>query len=302
MFIVFNRPAPTLQVLKQIRKAKPKLLFVAQDGPRLGNEDDRHKVKKVLELIKETVDWDCKIEYLVRETNLGCRRAVSEAINWFFEYVDRGIILEDDCFPEQSFFRFCDETLDFYQNDPRIGAICGTRLGKTKSSESSFSLSFYGGVWGWATWKNRWQTYYKSHSKWNSPFVLYKICSCFSSRNEFLNVMNVLAATRNHDTWDFHWFFTRLANRFLTVVPRVNLISNLGFGKEATHTTGTNEDLAELPISPHEFPLQFPDIEVDRIYDTTYAQICGFDKLTASRKYYNWVAFCYSFFSKKWNS
>jgi len=159
LFLIFNRPNTTQKVFNAIRQAKPKQLFVAADGPRKGKEGEKEKYEQAREII-EQVDWNCEVRTLFREKNLGCKIAASSAIDWFFENVDEGIILEDDCLPSQSFFRFCQELLEYYRDDTRIMMISGNnfQFGKVRG-EGSYYFSKYAHVWGWATWRRAWKHY-----------------------------------------------------------------------------------------------------------------------------------------------
>jgi len=159
LFLIFNRSDTTQLVFNEIRKAQPAQLFIAADGPRKDRPEDIENCRKVREIIRQ-VDWDCSVSTLFRDENLGCKRGVSSAIDWFFSHVDEGIILEDDCVPDPSFFPFCQELLERYRDDERIMVISGDNLqfGRRKSQYSYyFSRCFH--LWGWATWKRAWDNY-----------------------------------------------------------------------------------------------------------------------------------------------
>ena len=123
--MVFNRPDTTKQVFETIRKARPAQLFVAADGPRENRPDEAEKCAEVRRIVDNGIDWDCKVHRLYRDKNLGCKIACSSAIDWFFEHVDEGIILEDDTLPHPTFFQFCEELLKRYRDDERIMLISG---------------------------------------------------------------------------------------------------------------------------------------------------------------------------------
>ena len=147
LYLVFNRPGSTQITFEILRKLKPKYLFIGADGPRDGNSEDKRNCNRVKNII-ETVDWDCRLHKLFRNNNLGCKRAVSEAIGWFFDQVEKGIILEDDCLPNQSFFRFCSELLEKYKDDNRVGLISGNNFnfGTPARNDYSYYFSKWGGV------------------------------------------------------------------------------------------------------------------------------------------------------------
>ena len=171
LFLVFNRPDTTTQVFKKIRQAKPPRLYVASDGPRDGNSDDKKKVTKVREIATK-VDWPCEVKTLFRDKNLGCKKGVSTAITWFFEHEEQGIILEDDCVPNLDFFTFCENLLQRYDKDERISTITGNNFqdGKWRGN-ASYYFSKYNHCWGWATWRRSWKNYdgdIKFWSKWSN--------------------------------------------------------------------------------------------------------------------------------------
>ena len=177
LFLVFNRPDTTKQVFEAIRQAQPPRLYIASDGHRSDREGEWEKVKTVRDYVVNNIDWDCEVKTLFREKNLGCRIAVSTAISWFFENEEQGIILEDDCFPDQSFFPFCEELLWKYQDDKRIMMITGTNsLGTWKSELQSYHFSIYGSIWGWATWKRAWNLYFKKYFHFKKNIRFYTSC------------------------------------------------------------------------------------------------------------------------------
>ena len=159
LFIIFNRPDVTLRVFNELKKQKPKYLFIAADGPRAGFEDDIDKCKRVREVVLNEIDWDCEVKTLFRDLNLGCGHAVSGAIDWFFENVEKGIILEDDCLPNKSFFYFCENLLESYKENDEVFAISGANFQDKKIGKASYFFSKYLYVWGWATWRRAWENY-----------------------------------------------------------------------------------------------------------------------------------------------
>ena len=159
LFLIFNRPETTIQVFSAIKKAQPNRLYIAADGPRPEYPDEVNHCK-IARTIATNVDWDCEVKTLFRDQNLGCRLAVSQAIDWFFEQEPEGIILEDDCLPNQSFFWFCKELLEKYRNETRIMHIGGTnfQFGKNRTNYSYY-FSRYAHIWGWASWRREWKYY-----------------------------------------------------------------------------------------------------------------------------------------------
>lgn len=267
LFIVFNRPDTTMMVLQAIRDAKPSKLYVAADGPRSSKNGEDRIVEKVRRQVLESVDWECDVKTLFHRENRGCKNAVSSAISWFFENERRGIILEDDCLPHPSFFRFCEELLERYEDDGRVGQISGDNFQNgIRRGEGDYYFSRYNHIWGWATWSDRWENYDVELRELDSfkPFE-----GMFQSRREKLYWKEIFEKTKGGkiDTWDFQWTFTLWINKQLTILPNVNLVSNIGFGIDATHTTIENE-FSNLPtnalqIKNHPVTVQ-REIDADR--------------------------------------
>jgi hypothetical protein len=259
LFLVFNRPDTTKQVFEAIRKARPAKLYVAADGPRENNETDAQNIKQVKSIVTN-VDWNCELKTLFRNENLGCKIAVSSAIDWFFENEEEGIILEDDCLPHASFFRFCEELLDKYREDKRICMISGDnfQFGR-KRTEYSYYFSRYPHIWGWASWRRVWRNYDVNMELWpkirrdNWLYGYLWEKECVEHWTEIFD--NVYEG--KIDTWDYQWVFTSWIQNSLVILPNVNLVSNIGFGESATHTTKTNI-LAQLEAGPIKFPLLHP--------------------------------------------
>lgn len=238
LFLVFNRLDTTKQVFEAIRQAKPPRLYVTADGSRETKEGEEEKVKAVRDYIISNIDWKCEVKTLFREQNHGCKMAVSGAIDWFFENEEMGIILEDDCLPSQSFFWFCEELLERYKDDMRVGMISGDNFQKgIKRGEADYYFSLYSHIWGWASWANRWKNYdvMLNHIK-DSSFID-DLFENKQTKKYWLNVFEEMKEQKI-DTWDYQWTFTLWNNRQLTILPNINLVKNIGFGADATHTTG----------------------------------------------------------------
>ncbi len=240
LFLVFNRPEITQRVFEEIKKQKPKFLFIAADGPRQDNKQDVEKCQVTRNLVVKGIDWDCEVKTLFRDENLGCGIAVSEAITWFFNNVEQGIILEDDCLPHFSFFGYCETLLEKYKNDENVYGISGNNFQNgILRGEASYFFSDYSHIWGWASWKRAWK-YYDFNLENLEGFEKSKIINKIDKRKIFKNYWILIfkkTANKEIDTWDYQWLFTIWHNRGMMVAPNVNLISNIGFGKQATHTT-----------------------------------------------------------------
>jgi hypothetical protein len=260
LFLIFNRPDLTQLVFESIRNAAPKQLFIAADGPRPDISQDKEQCERTRQIV-DVIDWDCETHTLFRETNLGCKRAVYSAINWFFNHVESGVILEDDCLVHHTFFRFCAELLKRYYNDERIMAISGDNFQQgMQRTQYSYYFSRYNHIWGWATWRRAWQHYDVEMKHWpvlRESLWLMDIISDETAATYWRKAFDKAHADKI-DTWDFAWTYTCWMQNGLTVLPEVNLVSNIGFGNEATHTKSRKSRVANLSTTTIEFPLRHP--------------------------------------------
>ena len=250
LFLVFNRPNETKQVFETIRKAKPKQLFIAADGPRTDRADENEICKNVRG-IATNIDWDCEVKTLFRDENLGCGKAVSLAITWFFKHVEEGIILEDDCLPNESFYNFCSTLLEKYRNNQQIMHISGNNFQNgIWRGEGSYYFSQFPHIWGWATWKRAWRPYDLELKNFPAFIKNQRISQIVEDKNQakFWENSFQLAFNKSIDTWDFAWFFTFFSNNGYAILPNQNLVSNIGFGIDATHTIHQNDKLENLPV------------------------------------------------------
>ncbi|AFZ08576.1 methyltransferase FkbM [Oscillatoria nigro-viridis PCC 7112] len=269
-FFGFNRPHTTERVFAAIREVKPPKLLLVVDGPRSDKPEEAEKCAEVRAII-EKVDWDCQVYKNYAEANMGCKHRVASGLDWVFNTVEEAIIVEDDCLPNPSFFHFCEEMLDLYRNEPRVMMISGTNyLEEWKLDRQSYHFSYYGGIWGWASWQRAWQFYDINMQAWINPDVKAKIKAILADEAQYKIRARDLENTFQGkvDTWDFQWSFARLAQGGLSIVPCVNLVANLGFGLEATHTGTLNKEIAEMKQLDLKFPLEINDnLMVDREYD-----------------------------------
>jgi len=276
LFLIFNRPDTTQRVFNEIRKAKPSKLFVAADGSRENKKGETEKCKEVRKIVNEGIDWDCDVRKLYRDKNLGCKIAVSSAIDWFFENVEEGIILEDDCLPSQSFFWFCQELLEKYRGDKRVMMISGTNVNvKWKSDLQDYHFSYYGGIWGWATWRRAWNHFDVEMTKWGNTYWRKQIKYLIGEKQYKERARNYERTfNKQLDTWDYAWSFARLINSGMSVVPSKNLVSNIGFNSEATHTKNPKAKVNNLKKIQIDLPLtDNPIVIVDKDYDHAFSRI-----------------------------
>lgn len=271
-FIVFNRPDTTRRVFEHIRAARPPRLLIIADGPRASRPGEAQRCADT-RAVAQQVDWPCEVETDFSEANLGCRRRVASGIDWVFSRVTEAIILEDDCLPHPSFFRYCAELLDRYRDDPRVGMIAGTRLHAAGATgEASYFFSKYASIWGWATWRRAWARY--DHSAANWPELrrsgAFEALTSTRERRYWEQAFEGVHR-RAIDTWDYQWTLTCWCESMLSVVPRDNLISNIGFGPDATHTTSVGR-YANLPTTAMAFPIVHPPlILASRAADAAFA-------------------------------
>ncbi|MBO0930952.1 nucleotide-diphospho-sugar transferase [Fibrella aquatilis] len=247
LLIWFNRPQHSSRVLERLRELKPATLFVAIDGPREGRVTDIKQVSDTI-LLLDTIDWPCTIQKLIRTENLGCKCGVSSAIDWFFEQVDMGIILEDDCLPDPSFFSFCADLLERYHDNEQVMHIGGANLASGKWwSQDSYLFTKVCHIWGWATWQRAWQHYDVAMATYPSrrDRLIDQLVDNKASRKLWKQVFDDTYAGRV-DTWDYQWVYSIWAAGGLSILPSVNLISNIGFDSQATHTHFATE-FANLP-------------------------------------------------------
>lgn len=271
LFIVFNRPDTTARVFEAIRQARPALLLVAADGPR--NEEER-TVTEAVRRITKSIDWPCEVHYDFSEKNLGCKRRVYSAISWAFEQVDSLIILEDDCLPHPDFFEFCSETLLRYSDSNQIGSISGINI-FSNNHEKQFSYLFakLGGIWGWATWKRIWNSFeinkYESLSSNDRKQIRRYLGKGYLS--EFYISQIASLKDGKIDTWDFQWVVYNLLNQYLSILPASNLISNIGFRSDATHTKGESDISRRLQQVETVKPIKHPnEIRINSDYLTHF--------------------------------
>jgi hypothetical protein len=261
LLLVFNRPDTTLRVFDVVRQAKPVRLYIAADGPRPGQEGEKERCEQVRQIAKG-VDWPCDVRTLFRDENLGCRRAVSSAIDWFFEQEEAGIILEDDCVPEQGFFRYAEELLERYKEDERVMVIAALHFhGEAHKPSHSYFFSRYGHCWGWASWRRAWQHYDHNMALWpklRDTDWLLGIGNGSPIFRRYWTAIFDSAYADKVDSWAYRWLFSCWAQNGLAILPSKNLVTNVGFGEAATHTVKGGGPLENLPLERLHFPLNHP--------------------------------------------
>lgn len=269
----FNRPHLTRQVFNAIRSVRPEILLLITDGPRCSKEGEIELCTDVQKII-ENPDWPCIVYKNFSKYNLGCKARLSTGLDWVFDIVEHAIILEDDCLPHPSFFRFCTEMLYKYEQSDRVMHIAGfNRLDQMYKIYESYLFSRFGSIWGWATWRRAWKYYDVKMLAWEK----------IKKNNEF----DLLGETKEEiewrqklfesvyrgeiDTWDYQWTFARILKGGINIVSSVNLVTNIGFGESATHTKDLDDKKAKIIAKEISFPLIHPQvIVVQKEYDSLY--------------------------------
>lgn len=247
LLIAFKRPDCTAQVLSAISEYKPNSLYFAVDGARSDVAGEEELCQQVRSL-KNQVDWECKVFTRFSGENQGMRNGVINAINWFFEQVEDGIILEDDVLPNSDFFRFCEQMLEYYKYDTRIMHVSGCNLmfGK-KFDGATYYFSRLTNIWGWATWRRSWKLYdpdltdyqeFKKSKRYGDILI--------GDKNKWIYRKLMDFVERKQSTWDYQWQWTVLVNHGLTTVPQVSLITNIGYGNGATTASDAKTKLANI--------------------------------------------------------
>jgi hypothetical protein len=250
-FITFNRPEPTKKSFKVIRSTRPSRLFLVSDAARTDHQGEDDLVSECREITSE-IDWPCDVTRIYADQNMGCGQRISSAITTAMRDVDRLIILEDDCVADPSFFTFCDDLLERYQNDERVMAITGNNFqGGIRRSTASYYFSKYPHCWGWATWRRAWQHFDLRIPAWpefRQQGQLRAFCDNEREVEYWTEIFDRVHAGKSH-SWAFPWVLSCWMNHGLTAIPERNLVTNIGFGEDATHTRKTNHQANVLAES-----------------------------------------------------
>lgn len=259
IFIIFNRPDVTEITFREIARARPRTLFVIADAPRPDRPDEAARCAAARAVI-DRVTWECDVRTLFAEEHRGCRHQVPAGLDWAFSQVEEAIILEDDCLPDPSFFRFCTELLGHYRDDPRVMAVSGSCFLAPRDRPAD---SYYFGsiplVWGWATWRRAWQTYDRRMAGWDAFRTSAEFMRMFPSLSTRWHYRGQMDRTwsGNVDTWDYQWVYSMWRQQGVALLPTRNLIRNLGLRADATHTRD-HDPLLAPPLESIEFPLRHP--------------------------------------------
>ncbi len=247
-YIVFNRPKHTEKTFAVLRKQMPSQLFIIADGPRSGHSTDAERCAAVREIV-EDIDWPCVVYRNYADTNLGLKQRVSSGLDWVFKHVDRAIVLEDDCLANPDFFHFCENLLEHYQYDERVVVITGNNFQNgRKHGNASYYFSKYNHCWGWATWRRAWSHYDGAISfwpEWRKSKNWSETTPDKIERRYWENIFNRIHNGKI-DSWAYPWIASVWHKGGLTATPNVNLVSNIGFGQESTHTKSEDHFLSKM--------------------------------------------------------
>jgi hypothetical protein len=264
----FNRPALTKRVFQAIRRAKPARLLLVADGPRPQVTGEAQRCQEVRSLLK--VDWACKVSRDFSARNLGCRGRLSSGLDWVFRQVPEAMVLEDDCLPQPAFFRFCTEALARYRGEARVMMVNGSNFDDPAPGPRRYRFTRYGHVWGWASWRRAWRHYNVDASAWPAFFhdqALRRLFPGQASARRYWEDRFEAVWRGQVDTWDYQWLLAIWRQGGLCVHPGVNLVANIGFGGDATHTGAANPAMLQ-PVRALRFPLQGPPrLEADAAAD-----------------------------------
>ncbi|MBA5794032.1 hypothetical protein H1R17_11900 [Flavobacterium sp. xlx-214] len=294
--IFFNRPKPLAQVFEALRRIKPKKLFLIQDGARIGNEIDALKIEECRKIV-ENVDWECEVHRNYATDNLSCDHRVFTGISWAFEFVDRLIILEDDCIPADSFLPFCADVLEKYKDDERIHMISGMNyFDSFNGTDDSYFFSNVAAGWGWATWKRTWD---KICEEKNFDYLLSG--NTADVLNEYIKehglkvkgIMDFVSVTRRLReenlksnkviSWEYSIGLIMFLYSSMIITPKYNLITNVGLTDDSTHAVNSLKKLdsqtQKLFFKKRfeiEFPLKHPKYVVRNVeYEKLHRKLVG---------------------------
>ena len=268
LLIAFNRPDHLTVLIDRLREVQPTRVYLAVDGARPSRAGEGELVG-ACQALAGAIDWPCEVNTLFREQNLGCGLGVSSAISWFFGHEERGVILEDDIIPDPSFFPFCVELLDRYADDSRVFAISGCNFVPPEglSSTGAYRFTQVPHIWGWATWRRSWDEYQLDIAGWRQRLPIHKLWARSGKRltaTVFWTGTFELLARKQVDTWDGQLVLASMAANQWTATSNVNLVENLGFGADATHTL---DEVDTLEVKPIAVPTKPVPVELDRRAD-----------------------------------
>lgn len=266
LLITFNRPDHTHRVLEAIMAANPEDLYVFQDGARVGNENDAKKCAEVRQVVEDmTKGNSVRVRTNFSDRNLGCGAGPMTGISWFFSQVERGIVMEDDCLPHPDFFGYCEELLEKYKDDKQVLFINSTLYDDRWKCDASYDFSRYMVTGAWAGWRRTWQGFDLDLKGLDAMAFRKHVLQLTGNRAEanwwFSIVKEIQQDERKKSYWDYQMQIHLFRNSALTIHPKVNLVSNIGFDGAGTHTLNNNDNRGDREVFPI-LPLMHPTAQV----------------------------------------
>lgn len=273
LFLIFDRKDVTVEAFKKIREYRPDRLFIAADGPRQHKEGENERCEATRNAVLEMIDWDCDVKTLFRKENLGCANAVNSAINWFFENVEWGAIIEDDVIVSPDFYKMCEEVMPKYASDSRVMMVtsqCYAPQAKYIANEYTFSNTVL--IWSWATWRRAWSLMDMSMSQWPSTSIMdvIKAYGLFEGLMRFYYwsaAYKLIAHGKPFNSWYTRWALSIMSHKGLCLVPKTNLSKNIGCSGVggAHYETSDIDPYAHLEAGSLQWPLKAPaDVRLDK--------------------------------------
>ncbi len=298
LIMLFNRPEVSRLLLEAVAAGRPADLFVAADGPRPGYPSDAELCRQTRQLVDD-LSWPCRVHRLFRDSNLGLQEAVTSALDWFFDHVEAGIVLEDDCLPAPDFFPFAGEMLERYGDDPRVMQVSGLNM-KPNEQFSPYSYFFVGvgHIWGWATWRRAWRLNDPDMANW--PTMNRQLGPEAPMLQRVLGRKFASAYAGRKKTWPRVWYYTTSLHSGLSVIPNVNMVSNIGFGEDATHTKGGRHPLRLEALERMPMPLSHPS---EIVANTRYEQhLIRYHKGSYRRQASDWMHALHAWYVERFSA
>jgi len=277
LLITYKRLDTTLKVLESIAEVQPQNLYIASNAPNPLKENDTEKVMQVRAMLEKKITWPCHVEKLYRTEHLSAKHSIWTAIKWFFENEEKGIVLEDDVFADKSFYYYCEELLDKYRNDQRIRFINGCNFGYKGLDEKSYGFTRFMNMWGWASWRrsinivdsdmNAWKDlpdknkFLESVIEEQSPNTKKIFVEYFRPLFDDITSLKI-------ESWDYPCIFSNFLTNTFCIYPSRNLIKNLGFNNDGTHTNFDSYFISNLSTGTLGLPLNMnPEVKIDKNYE-----------------------------------
>lgn len=267
LLLFFNRQDTLKSVLESIKLYQPSRIYLASDGPRAHVECEKQKIDQVRDYVLSEIDWDCEVKTLFRDENLGCKKAVHEAVQWFFSQEEKGIVLEDDIVPSLNFFHFCEDALARFKDDKRIGSITGRNELGVWGENDVFTASRFQ-CWGWASWSDRilGMNVEYGYDKNIDYSILYQN-TMWEERCYIDSVLGLLQ-THQVNSWAYAYDLNFKKSKQLQIYPRFNIVKNIGFGGSGTHSSSRSSD--QVSFYEEFYPSDISLSQVDIVDDKSY--------------------------------